>query len=75
MTDFQTAIYDYLRKQKHPVSAAHIAQNVFPAKWAKRSGHGALIGHVDRAALKLPDVMRWHQKTDCQHERAVFQLT
>lgn len=75
MTDFQTAIYDYLRKQTQPVEAANIAAAVFPAKWAKRSGHGALCGHVDRAASAIPNVMRWHRKSDCRHERAVFQLT
>lgn len=38
-------------------STWEIAQIAFPEKWAKRSGRGALIGHIDRAAQKMPDFL------------------
>ena len=34
-----------------------IAQVAFPEKWAKRSGRGALIGHIDRAGMKMGDLL------------------
>lgn len=34
-----------------------IAQVGFPEKWVKHAGRGALIGHIDRAGMKMPDLI------------------
>lgn len=34
-----------------------IAQTAFPEKWARVSGRGALIGHIDRAGRRLDDYL------------------
>jgi len=57
MTDFAYRILKYVKKHGD-ASTWNIAQNVFPEKWKKRSGRGALIGHIDRVASKLPQLTR-----------------
>ncbi len=53
MTNFQKRIRDYLIKQPRAVDVWEIAQQVFPEKWEKRSGRGALTGHVSSACVTL----------------------
>ncbi len=57
MTEFQRKILEYVCKQRN-ASTWEIAQNVFPEKWARLSGRGALIGHIDRAASSMSELIR-----------------
>lgn len=58
LTDFQQAIVRALEKgPNQQLSRRVIAQIAFPEKWKRRQGRGALIGHIDRACLKMPDVV------------------
>lgn len=59
ITPFAALIMDALEKRPHSHLSTHmIAQQVFPGKWSRRKGRGALVGHIDRAASKLPNVHR-----------------
>ena len=51
LTVFQGAILHYAwGAPNHCVSTWQVALHVFGKQWARnRSGHGAMIGHVDRA--------------------------
>ena len=62
MTPFQKSILKYVRKRRD-ANTWEIARDVFPERWTKAgprpySGRGALIGHIDRAASQLPDLVR-----------------
>ncbi len=64
MTEFQKRIVDYLSSDRPPNHAANrweIAQIVFKEKWKNPSGRGALVGHITRAAKKMPEQIgiRW----------------
>ena len=53
MTEFQQRILDVLPMFPNSTGSTWaIAQYAFPEKWAKRSGRGALVGHIARAAVK-----------------------
>ena len=55
MTDFQKKIIAFLETRdfhNYMENTWIIAQSAFPEKWARRSGRGALIGHIDRAGQK-----------------------
>lgn len=72
-TEFEQKIIDYLRTQavNGIADTWEIAQAVFPEKWAKRSGRGALIGHIDRVFIRsesitrLPPRDQWGNATGC----------
>lgn len=56
LTDFQKAILWAVEKSPgYTLSTWGIAQLAFPEKWINLSGRGALIGHIDRAAMKMKD--------------------
>lgn len=69
MTEFQNAILEYV-KGRQSATTWEIAQDVFPEKWAHRSGRGALIGHIDRAGGAMPQLVRLPAKH--QHDSVVF---
>ena len=53
VTDFQKRIIAVLHKFPNGMASTwSIAQAAFPEKWARQSGRGALIGHIDRAGQK-----------------------
>ena len=57
LTDFQKAIlWAAGREPNRMASAWLIAQKAFPDRWEKRAARGALIGHIRRAAFKMPDM-------------------
>lgn len=56
LTEFQKAIlWAVETSDTRSLSRWAIAQKAFPEKWARRQGRGALIGHIDRAAKKMPE--------------------
>jgi hypothetical protein len=58
LTEFQKSILWAVEKSRNQMANTwEIAQDAFPEKWAKRSGRGALIGHIDRAAMKMDDLL------------------
>ena len=53
LTDFQQRIKAFLKICPNCMATTwEIAQEAFPEKWERRSGRGALIGHIDRAGIK-----------------------
>ena len=72
LTEFQKSILRAVEKGRNCMANTwEIAQVAFPEKWAKRSGRGALIGHIDRAAQKMPDLLvRLDPKT--RYDAATF---
>lgn len=55
LTEFQKAILWAVETEpSRSLSRWGIAQKAFPEKWKRRQGRGALIGHIDRAAAKMP---------------------
>ena len=53
MTEFQKRIIAVLYKFPNCMAGTwSIAMTAFPEKWERRSGRGALIGHIDRAGQK-----------------------
>lgn len=58
LTKFQEAILWAVETEPNQMACTWtIAQKAFPERWAKRSGRGALIGHIDRAAMKMADLV------------------
>ena len=58
LTEFQKAILWAVEKGTNEMACTWtIAQVAFPEKWAKRSGRGALVGHIVTAAMKMPDLV------------------
>jgi hypothetical protein len=75
-TEFQAKILEYVATAPNrQASTWVIAQDVFPARWNKPSGRGALIGHIVRAGHKLvqtgqlgcllPPADQWGEHTLC----------
>lgn len=59
LTEFQQKIKAcILARPNGHASTWEIAQIAFPEKWGKRSGRGALIGHIDRQGRKINGVVR-----------------
>jgi len=59
VTPFCQAVIDFLRSGRALNGMADtwaIAQNVFPEKWDRPQGRGALIGHIDRLTQKHPEI-------------------
>jgi hypothetical protein len=58
VSEFQQQIIDHLKTCPNQMDSTwSIAQKAFPEKWKRRSGRGALIGHIVRAASKLDSVV------------------
>lgn len=58
-TEFQQRILAYVAKAPNrQASTWLIAQDVFPERWAKPSGRGALISHIRRAGHALVEAGR-----------------
>jgi hypothetical protein len=58
LTEFQKAILWAVEKGVNQMACTWtIAQVAFPEKWVKRSGRGALVGHIVTAAMKMPDLV------------------
>lgn len=76
MTDFQRRIVDFLERKalNGQADCWTIAQYVFPEKWARKSGRGALTGHIDRAGTKLVKlgVLACRLTPKTQFDSAVF---
>jgi hypothetical protein len=58
LTDFQIAVLKFMARHQQACDTWAIAQVVFPERWTKkvgrpRSGRAALIGHIDRAFMKM----------------------
>ena len=78
LTEFQKAIlWAVERGVNRMASTWQIAQVAFPEKWKKPSGRGALIGHIDRAGQKMPDLLvrlapkdQWDAATFCRRRDA-----
>lgn len=71
LTEFQSKLFAALKARPFEFISTHsLAANVFPERWARRSGKGALIGHIDRALSDIPNVHRSPQRA--QHEPARF---
>ncbi len=64
MTDFQKRILAVVKAAPNKMETTWIiAQKAFPEKWNKkdgrrRSGRGALIGHIDRHGSAIPGIVR-----------------
>src|SRR5574341_364781 len=58
LTQFQRRILGFIKGQGGDANTWEIAQGAFREKWTRRSGRGALIGHIDRAASKIPNMVR-----------------
>lgn len=72
LTEFQQAILAAVRRNPNQqASTWEIAQIAFPDRWAKRSGRGALIGHIDRAGQKMSDLLVRLPAKD-QYDSATF---
>jgi hypothetical protein len=58
LTEFQKSILWAVEMGTNQMACTwEIAQKAFPEKWAKRSGRGALVGHIVTAARKMPDLV------------------
>lgn len=72
LTDFQKAILWAVEQGTNQMASTwEIAQVAFPDKWKKRSGRGALIGHIDRAGQKMSDILARLPPRD-EHGEAIF---
>lgn len=82
-TDFALAIARYLASDV-PINGIadtwEIAQNVFPEKWKRPKGRGALIGHIDRVAYRHeedfhripPEDMHGSAKLSLTHDASIL---
>ena len=58
LTNFQKGVLWAVERGLNQMATTwEIAQVAFPEKWAKKSGRGALIGHIDRAGQKMEDLL------------------
>lgn len=77
LTEFAQRIYDHLKSGgtdgNHSASTVEIAWNVFPEKWKRPQGRGALIGHIDRVTVRYPEVFGRLDPKD-QHDHATLFL-
>ena len=77
LTDFQKQIIRVLRHSPMGhASRQDILAIGFPEKWSRKQGWAALVGHVDRACLKMCDLVirldpktQWDDATWCLREQ------
>lgn len=57
LTKFQQRVVDAVRRCKAPAPSWAIAEKVSP-NWRIASARGAIVAHIRRAALQLPELLQ-----------------